>query len=139
MSQNHSIADQLREEIVRLKSAVDDARAEVSEESEAKANLQRQHETLVSQWRLALEQREREMEELQDRLNPPRDLELLRSQVRQARRRTLNSVAFVVATPSAQIAEEMSASHAANVASLQAEAESFRSALFEMQVCLAVA
>lgn len=74
--------------------------------------LQQRHEAMVGQWRSALEQREREMEDLQERLNPPRDLDLLR----------------------AQIAEEMSASHAAHVAALQAEADGFRTSLFEMQV-----
>ena len=78
---------------------------------DARAELQRHHDGLVSQWRTALEQREREMEDLQERMNPPRDLELLRT----------------------QIAEEMSTSHAAHVAALKAEADGFRASLFELQ------
>ena len=103
---------QLRDEMVRLKAIAEEARAQVGAEGDARMELQQRHEAMVGQWRSALEQREREMEDLQERLNPPRDLDLLR----------------------AQIAEEMSASHAAHVAALQAEADGFRTSLFEMQV-----
>lgn len=73
---------QLRDEMLRLKADADEARVHIREEAEARDELQRRHEILVAQWRSAVEQREREMEELQERMNPPRDLELLRVQVR---------------------------------------------------------
>jgi hypothetical protein len=76
---------QLRAEMMRLKAERDDIAASLAAESDARIEQQRQHEALIAEWRQALEVREKDMEDLQERLNPPRDLELLRVQVRLVR------------------------------------------------------
>jgi hypothetical protein len=66
--------------MLRLKTERDDVAAALSAETEARTSQQRQHDALIEQWRHALEIREKDMEDLQECLNPPRDLELLRVQ-----------------------------------------------------------
>jgi hypothetical protein len=123
--------------MLRMKAERDAAAEALANESDARAAQQSSHESLIEQWRHALEIREKDMEDLQERLQPPRDLELLRVQV------CANSKACSLAASSSgalclsllQIAEELSSGHATRVAALEADVERFRSGLYELQRC----
>lgn len=76
------MAMQVRHELLALKAQYDDARRQVLAEIEMRVDVERRHEALVRDWRGQLEAREKEFESLQQHLAPPRDLEMLKVQVR---------------------------------------------------------
>ena len=102
--------DKAREEVLRQREKVAANRTELVEQAKAKIEADRATEALVAKWKVQLDSRTRELEEVQKRL-VPQDLDMLRIQIQ----------------------EELEVPHQQKISDLEAEARSFQQMFFNVR------
>jgi len=102
--------DKAREEVLRQREKVAANRTELVEQAKAKIEADRATEALVAKWKVQLDSRTRELEEVQKKL-VPQDLDMLRIQIQ----------------------EELEVPHQQKISDLEAEARSFQQMFFNVR------
>ena len=103
--------DDLKEELIKTREKYSDARREMLEEAELKAELENKVDELVRAARSEIEEKAAEMDALQAKLAPPRDLDMLRIKIQ----------------------EELELPHQRKVAALEAEVGKFQEMFFNVR------
>ena len=103
--------DDLKEELIKTRAKYSDARREMLEEAELKAELETKVDELVRAARSEIEEKAAEMDALQAKLAPPRDLDMLRIKIQ----------------------EELELPHQRKVAALETEVGKFQEMFFNVR------